>query len=89
MTFLGQLFSRRVANGSGSAVAQEALAVSGDLIKQMQERSQSNDAARAVMADIWAQRHNIPYVTTVYEANQEMQAAINSGGNATNDNDKP
>ena len=86
MTFLDRLFGARHSCKHGSETAKHALAISSDLIKQMQERSQSHDAARAVMADIWAQRHNIPYLTTVYEANEEMQSGM--GRNATNDNDE-
>ncbi len=89
MTFLTRLFAPRPETTSGSAAAKEALAVSSDLIRQMQERSQSSDAVRALLADIWAQRHNVPYVTTVFEANREMKAATdNSDGNADNDRNK-
>lgn len=78
------------ATTSGSVMAQHAIAVSSDLIKQMQERSLSNDPARSLLADIWAQRHNVPYITTIFEANQEMkEAAQYSDGNANNDHDKP
>ena len=76
---------------AGSTAAREAIAVSGELIKQMQEKSRSNDPARALMADVWAQRHNVPYVTTMYEANQEMKSGLaDRVGNANGDhNDKP
>ena len=52
-----------------------AMNTSDDLISRMRESSGSKDAVRAIMADIWAQHHNIPFMTTVYEAVQEMKAA--------------
>jgi hypothetical protein len=45
------------------------------LIRKMREYSTSNDAARAVMADIWAQRNNVPFMTSAFETVREMKAA--------------
>jgi hypothetical protein len=53
-----------------------AVAASDDLIRRMRDSSASGDPVRAVMADLWQQRHNVPYVTTVYEAVAEMSAAV-------------
>lgn len=51
-----------------------AINESSDLLRRMREHSQSTDAARAVMADVWAQNHNIPFMTTVYETVQELNS---------------
>jgi hypothetical protein len=53
-----------------------AMTESGDLLAEMREASRSDDPVIALMADIWAQRHNVPYVTTMYEATQEMNAPV-------------
>jgi len=51
------------------------MGASNDLIHKMREYSVSNDPARAVMADIWAQRHNVHFMTSAYETVREMKAA--------------
>lgn len=53
---------------------QQAMAVSDDLLERMREASQSTDAARALMADLWHQKHNMPFLTTVYESVQEAKS---------------
>jgi hypothetical protein len=53
-----------------------AMRVSDDFIRRMQEMSGSKDAARAVMADIWAQNHNVPFITTIVETVEEMKSGI-------------
>jgi hypothetical protein len=53
-----------------------AMTESGDLLKKMREESRSNDPVRELMSDIWSQRHNVPYVTTIFEAAQEMNAPV-------------
>jgi hypothetical protein len=60
---------------------EEAMGVSNDLIARMREAGDSTDAARAVMADIWAQNHNIPFLTTVYESVQEAKSGPESDKN--------
>lgn len=54
---------------------QRAMGVSDDLIRQMRESSGSHDAARAVMSDVWAQHHNVPYMTSIYQTMREMKSA--------------
>lgn len=56
----------------GDLAFDRAMGKSDGILKKMRECSSSTDAPRAVMADIWAQRHNIPFLTTVYEATQEV-----------------
>lgn len=72
-SLLGRLFKPRPESDDSYA---RAMNVSGDLLARMRETSQSTDAARAVMADIWAQNHNVPFMTTVVETVQEMKSGI-------------
>ena len=50
----------------------EAMGASDDLIQKMRESSKSSDAARTVIGHIWAKHHNIPFLTSVFEAVEEM-----------------
>lgn len=78
MAFLNRIFAPSRPASSGSSAAKAAMSVSSDLIHRMQDASASNDPVRALMADVWAQRQNMPYITTLYESNEEMQAALSS-----------
>jgi hypothetical protein len=60
---------------------QQAMAASDDLIAKMRERSASPDPMRSIMADIWSQNHNVPYMTTIYESVQEMNVVKKGAGN--------
>jgi hypothetical protein len=53
-----------------------AIRVSKDLIDQMRKDQDSRNPVTALMADIWMQRHNMPYMTTIYEAVQEVETAV-------------
>lgn len=53
-----------------------AMEISGDLLDRMQRHSHSKEPVLAVLADLWAQRNNIPYVATVVEATQEMNSPL-------------
>jgi hypothetical protein len=75
MRFFDRILSPRRTRGASDIAYEQAMGVSADLIQKMQEYSGSNDAARAVMADIWAQRHNVPFMTSTYETVREMKAA--------------
>lgn len=74
MRWLDRFLTPR-ASGAATHAYHQAMGESGDLIKRMREHSISNDPARAVMADIWAQNRNIPFLTAVYETVREMKAA--------------
>ncbi len=52
-----------------------------DLSEKIQENK--DDPAREMVADILANRHNIPYLTTVYEAVQEVNAPIKQSLNGS------
>lgn len=72
MRLLERIFAPRV-RGDVDTAYRAAMGVSSELIEKMREYSSSNDAARAVMADVWAQRHNIPFLTSTFETVQEMK----------------
>jgi hypothetical protein len=86
MTLLERVFTklRPSIASEGSDAAAHAMKVSSELLQRMREHSRSDDPARALMADIWSQRHNVPFITTVYEAAQEMNVPLaqNSGKSA-------
>lgn len=60
----------------GDVAYARAIALSDELLQHMREASISNDPVRAVMADIWAQHHNVPFMTSVIETVQEAKAGI-------------
>lgn len=57
---------------AGDLAFDRAMGKSDGILRKMVECSSSTDAARAVMADVWAQNHNVPFLTTVYQAVQEV-----------------
>lgn len=74
---LARIFRSRAAEpapSKGDVAYEAAMNESDELLKQMRNASSSSDAARAVMADVWAQNHNVPFLTTVYETVQEMKS---------------
>lgn len=73
MRIFGKMFNRQPSRGD--AAFSEAVRANTELIARMREGSQSNDPIRALMADLWSQHHNIPFMTTVYEAVKEMKVA--------------
>ena len=69
---LARIFGPRAESKDDSAY-REAMRVSGDLLARMRDSSSSTDAARGIMADVWAQNNNIPFLTTVFEAVSEVK----------------
>lgn len=61
---------------AGDRAYEHAMAETDDVISYMRQASNSKDPARAVMADIWQQRHNVPYMTSVLETVEEMKAPL-------------
>lgn len=88
MTLLSKLFTklRPSTASAGSRAAVEAMKVSTELLQRMRKHSASDDPARALMSDIWSQRHNVPFMTTMYESAQEMNSPLRQGDTS---NDKP
>ena len=61
---------------------EQAIAESESLINSLREASRSSHPVRDLVRDIWNHRRNTPYITTIYEANQEMLAPLlHSEGN--------
>ena len=69
----GLLFSH--VPSRGLAAYDRAAASSNDLLRRMHDASQSNDPIRGILADMWLERHNVAYSTSVYETHQEIMAA--------------
>lgn len=81
MTLLARLFGRNDATAEqpqsrGDIEYEKAMQVSEDLIEKMRNASNSNDPVRQLMADLFLQRHNIPFVTTIHETVQEMKSPL-------------
>ena len=85
MNWFRHLFGRREPSRADTAFG-TAMQASGDLINHMREASNSNDVFRAMMADIWAQRRNVPFMTTVYELVQEMMSGTDKQGGQNGNN---
>lgn len=78
-SMLGKIFGARAEPPTptrGDIAYATVMNASDDLLKRMRDTSKSTDAARAVMSDIWAQNHNVPFMTAVIETVQEMKAPI-------------
>lgn len=71
---LAKVFGRSHEESRGDRAYRVAMREADDIIHHMREASTSTDAARAIMADIWAHNHNIPFLVTVYESVQEMKS---------------
>lgn len=72
-SLLGKIFGGH-AETPGEVSYKQAMKVSDELLERMRETSRSTDAARAIMADVWAQNHNVPFITTVFESVEEMKS---------------
>lgn len=80
-SLLGRIFGQHPVTAvptRGDLAYASAMSKSDDLLTKMRESS-SDNAAVAVMADIWAQRRNIPFLVTVYEAVEEMKVPRANG----------
>lgn len=53
--------------------ADNAIAMVDDLTNSMRAYSAGNDPVKALMSDLWQHRNNVPFVTTIYEAIQEVK----------------
>lgn len=58
----------------GDVAYYRAMDASADLIFRIREAGREVDVARSVMADVWSQAQNMPFMTTVYEAVQEAKS---------------
>jgi len=53
-----------------------AMKLSGDLIDKLGEVAKARHPVLEIFVDLWTERNNVPYSTTMYEANQEMIAPL-------------
>lgn len=88
MSWIKSLLGRREPSGADSAFG-HAMKMSGELIHDMREASTSNDVFRAMMADIWMQRQNVPFMVTVFEAVQEMKSGTDQQGGPDGNHSNP
>lgn len=80
-SLLGRIFGRGSARAIEAPPPEDsayatAIRESDELLAKMRAAYASTDPVRQAMADIWAQHHNIPFMTTIHEAVQEMNAPI-------------
>ncbi|CAN7372128.1 hypothetical protein LJR220_003315 [Bradyrhizobium sp. LjRoot220] len=68
-----RLFQRAPTNGHHDPYA-AAMSISDELIDKMRAANGTMDTVRSLVTDILQRRHNVPVVTTIYEAVQEMKA---------------
>jgi hypothetical protein len=54
----------------------KAISETDHFIEQLREESGQSEPVRELVADIWQYRRNVPVITTLYEANQEMMSAV-------------
>lgn len=84
MTVLGKLFghgrgtpaSSTRTPSKGDLAYARAMNESDELIEYMRSNSSSSDPARAVMADIWRQNNNVPFMVTIVETVEELKSPI-------------
>lgn len=74
MRLLRRIFGDQIPS-PGAMAYENAMRKSDDLLNKMEHASRSRDVFPAMLADIWLQRHNVPFMTTVYESVREMKAA--------------
>ncbi len=70
MTFLQRIFGDHHMT-AGQAAYNRAMRVTDDFISQI--RQASNHPVRAVVSDIISHADNVPFMTTIYEAVEEMK----------------
>lgn len=62
----------------GDIAYEKAMDASADLLFRIKEAGREADVARSLMADIWTQAQNVPFLTTVYQAVQEAKSGPES-----------
>lgn len=72
MSFLSKLFHWRCHPTKGGDKYASAVRVSDDLLASMRKIEPSDETIRDILTNIWKNKHNMPYLTTVYETVAEM-----------------
>lgn len=79
-SLLGRIFNHRPVTTSapmrGDIAYAEVMRKSDDLLHRVNSSPPPSPSVVAVIVDIWSQRRNIPFLTTVVEAVEEGSAAI-------------
>jgi hypothetical protein len=78
-SILGKIFGTRkspppLSPGPGEVAFEKVMSESRALRAKLRAASQSTDAARAIMADVWEQSRNTPFIVTVFEAVEEAKS---------------
>lgn len=73
-SILGRIFSRRANGVAKPDTYHRAMAAADRLIEQL--KAPPSDAVRETVSSLIAHRGNVPYVVTLFEASQEMNAAV-------------
>lgn len=79
MNFLGGLLFPQRGEGAGYAYWQ-AVRVSDDLLNHLRNPAAADEPSRSLFVVLWEKRHNIPFLTSVYETVQEMDLPPKSNG---------
>lgn len=66
----------------GTSAYRRAVRATDELVERMREAESSTDPARSLMATIWLQRHNVPFIATVHESVQEVAAPLDQDPHA-------
>ncbi len=75
MKWFRRLIGREPEHRNDVAYA-KAVALTDDILLRMRESEKDTEAARVVAAEVWLHARNVPFMTTVYEATQEMTAPL-------------
>lgn len=67
------LFPKRAKNNHASNQADSAIALADKLVTEIRSMNGNTHTVKEMISDIWAHRENTPFVTTVYEAIQEVK----------------
>lgn len=77
-SILGRIFGTK--NGNGAEVSRDsvdrAIEASDELIGRMRAAAAEEPPVQQMVAELFDQQHNAPYILTVFEAHQEMNAAV-------------
>jgi len=58
---------------SANALADKAIEMADDLTSHIRNLNGNTNTVKSIISDIWHYRENTPFVTTVYEAVQEVK----------------
>jgi hypothetical protein len=83
MGFMSRLFTAPRRRDPSDIAYQKAMEISDDLITRMRDSTIAGDINRSLLTTLLAHRHNIPFLTSVYETVQEMDVPKANGLDTT------